>query len=178
MVGGVDAGAAPLLAERLELARELAQPLVGGAVLERPAQAVYRRFEPGKPDRLGQEVDRAGVEGGGGEAGEGGDEDDERLGAAEAGELLHHVEAVEDRHFDVEQDRIGAKRRREIERGVAAMGGAHHLDIVEMREQAAQPVDGERFVVDEQHPDHAALASMNGMVRTTAKPPSACRSAE
>ena len=61
-----------------------------------------------------------------------------------------HLEAVQARHLDVQEDDVGSRRSICGERLDAVAGLADHLDRAELPEQVAQLVPRGLFVVDDQ----------------------------
>ena len=59
-----------------------------------------------------------------------------------------HVEAVEVRHLDVQEDHVGLARMHFVDRLLAAAAVGDHLDLGKLRQQAQQSGARERLVVD------------------------------
>ena len=81
----------------------------------------------------------------------GGDEDEQRR--LDLHQALDHREAVEARHLDVEEDEIRLVGLDRADRLAAVRAGVDDLDILVRLEAELQPLDGERFVIDQDGAD-------------------------
>ena len=122
--------------------------LLDAALLgEAAADALERVGEPRLVHRLHQIVDRVRLEGAQRMVRISGDEDEQRR--LHLHQALDHREAVEARHLDVEEDEIGLVGLDRADRLAAVRAGVDDLDILMRLEAELQPLDGERFVVDQ-----------------------------
>ena len=73
-----------------------------------------------------------------------------------ARQALGGLDAVHDRHADVEQHHVGVQQLGLLDRLAAGRGLAHDLDVVgRRRQQRAHPLADDRVVVGDQDPDHS-----------------------
>jgi len=97
------------------------------AVGEAAAQARHRLVEPLLVERLEQVVHRRDLEGAQGVAVVGGDEDDG--GQVAVGELPQHLEAVEVRDLDVQEEGVDGVGGQRLHRPAAAVEAADDVDV-------------------------------------------------
>ena len=86
------------------------------------------------------------------------------------GDAPGRLDAVDDRHLDVDERDVGQVLPGQCQ-ALAAVGGlGHHLDVVLDVEQRAESAADERLVVDQQDTDHDVRST--GSSAWTVKPPS------
>ena len=93
-----------------------------------------------------------------------GEDDHSSLGVARA-DLSEGLDAVHDRHLDIEEDHVGVGPARLFDRLDAVGRPAHHLDVRLELEHRAETVSNHRMVVGHEHADHALTASGTASVK-------------
>src|SRR5258708_27859069 len=80
----------------------------------------------------------------------GGGEDDQRR----AVEQLEHLEPIQLRHLDVQQQQVGIVLGHGIRRRESVRPVGHDLDVLVSEEELAEKLAGRRLVIDDDGPDH------------------------
>jgi hypothetical protein len=155
----VAAPPAHLLQQRPQPAVQVASRLLADPL----ARAVQRRLEALVVEGLQQVVQRLRLEGAQGELVVGGDED--HYGHTAGADRPEHVEAVDLRHLDVQEEQVRRRLLDHPDRFPAVRALGDDLHVPGLREQAADAPARQRLVVHDHGADrHADLSS-------TAAPP-------
>jgi hypothetical protein len=85
------------------------------------------------------------------------------------GDLPGRLDAVQDRHLDVDQRDVGQVRHGERDRLTAVRGLGYHLDVVLGVQQRPEAGPDQGLIIGEQYPDHESTP--NGSSARTRNPP-------